>query len=205
MLWVARHRVWAGGGRATGGSTPPPVPVLATHEGWTPVQPDIANGNPITLGGRFIVSGSTDLGGVAFFAPATNVGTYTAAIWQTTTDDDGITPGTGALIGQVSVDAADITPGAWNYLDVPATVLPDLVWTAGVWTSSGRFVREANAYAAAGKTGHGVTFLQTGTDPNPPGLGSMFNGVFADDPGGAGIAYPVSIFEDADYGIDVWL
>jgi hypothetical protein len=206
VLWVARRQVWAGGGRATGGSTPPPVPTLAVHDpSWTPLQPDIANGNAITLGGRFTASGSIDLGGVAFYAPATVGGTYTAGIWQTTTDDDGVTPGTGTLVGQVSVMAAAVTAGAWNYLAVPVTVTAGLVWTAGVWTSTGRFVRTADTYNAGTLSGHGITFLQNGTDPNPPGLGSMFNGVFADDPGGAGLAYPVSVFGQADYGIDVWL
>lgn len=205
MLWVARRRVWAGGGPATGGSTPPPVPILAAHDpAWTPAQPDIANGNAITLGGRFTASGSINLGGVAFYAPATIGGTYTAAIWQTTTDDDGITPGTGSLIGQVSAVAADVDPG-WNYLALPVTVTAGLVWTVAVWTSTGRYVRTAATYSAGTVSGHGITFLQNGTDPNPPGLGSMFNGVFADDPGGAGIAYPPSTFQQADYGIDVWL
>jgi hypothetical protein len=202
VQWTGR-RVWAGGGHAAGGAT---VPILAAHAtSWTPTQPDIANGNAITLGGRFTASGSINLRGVAFFAPATVGGTYTAAIWQTTTDDDGVTPGTGTLIGQVSVMAASITPGAWNYLAVPATVTAGLVWTAGVWTSTGRYVRTAGTYTGATVSGHGITFFATGTDPNPPGLGSMRNGMFADDPGGAGLAYPVTNFGDADYSIDVWL
>jgi hypothetical protein len=202
VLWTGR-RVWAGGGRAVGGSTPP---ILAAHAtSWTPTQGDIANGNPITLGVRFTAAGSIPLRGVAFFAPATNTGTYTAALWQTTSDDDGVTPGTGTLIDQVSVMDASITAGAWNYVALPATVTAGLVWTAGVWRSSGRYARSANDFASASISGHGITLLQAGTDPNPPALGSMFNGVFADDPGAAGIAYPVSIFESADYGIDVWL
>lgn len=203
MLW--RPRVMVGGGRASASSTPS-APILAAHNlAWTPDQPDVANGNAITLGARFTASGSIDLGGVAFVAPATVGGSYTAAIWQTTTDDDGVTPGTGMLVGQVTVAAAAVTAGAWNYLDVPATVTAGLVWTAGVWTSTGHFVRTAGGYTATTISGHGITFIATGSDPNPPGLGSMFNGVFADDPGGAGVAYPVSLFGDADYGIDVWL
>ena len=50
-----------------------------------------------------------------------------------------------------------------------------------------------------------MTLFANGTDPNPPGLGTMRNGVFHDDIGAAGLAYPTTAFLSADYGIDLWL
>lgn len=198
------RRGWtAGGGQARAGGVTPPV--LAAHPtSWIPDDPDLANGNPITLGGRFTAASTVALRGVAFFAPATNAGSYTAALWRTTGNDD-VGAGTGVLLGQVTVAAAAVTAAAWNYLPVPLTAVVGLVYTAGVWTSTGRFVRTAGTYTGGAVAGHGITFIQSGTDPNPPGLGTLRNGDFADDPTSAGVAYPLTGGSGADYGVDVWL
>lgn len=176
----------------------------AAHTTETPSEGDLNNGAAITLGVRFTVSGSTDIGAVSFYAPATNSGTYTAGIWETDTDDDPNGSGTGSLLDSGSLASGSVTPGDWNDvpLAAPVTCTPGTVYTAGVHASSGRFVRTANFYTSNSLTGEGVTLLQAGTDPNPPGLGSMVNGVFTE---GAALAYPASQFNFADYFIDVAL
>lgn len=173
----------------------------AAHTTETPSETDLNNGAGITLGVRFTVSESLDIGAVSFYAPGTNSGTYTAGIWETDTDDDPNGSGTGTLLDSGSLGSGSVTPGDWNDipLDAPVTCVPDTVYTAGVHTSSGRFVRTASFYTSNSLTGNGVTLLQAGTDPNPPGLGSMINGVFTE---GAALAYPASQFNFADYFID---
>ena len=174
---------------------------LAHDPGWTPADADLNNGNAISLGVRFTVGSALDIGGPTFFAPATNSGTYSFAIYETTSDDDPNGSGTGTLIDSGSIAAAGVTPGAWNDLPLPLSLATGVVYTARVHTSSGRFVRTINAFTSASISGNGVTLLQVGTDPNPPGLGSMVNGVFLDN----AVGYPNTRFNDADYGIDVWL
>ena len=175
----------------------------AAHDAGTyaPTNPDINNGNAITLGVRFMVDEALSLGGVTFYAPATNSGTYSYALYETTSDDDPNGSGTGTLIDDGSIAAAGITPGAWNDLPLPFDAEPGVVYTASVHTSSGRFVNTPNAFVSAGISGNGVTLLQTGASPSPPTLGSMLNGVFLDN----ALGYPNTRFNDADYGIDVWL
>lgn len=203
MLW--RPRIAYGGGAASAGSAPPAPPILAAHDpSWTPVTADIANGNPITLGVRFTVSTTVSARGLAFFPATTLAGTYTLAFWQTTSDDDPGGTGTGTLLTSTSIAAATLAAG-WNYPALPYTFSAGLVYTAGYWTSAGRFPRTADGFNGAAQSGHGVTLLAAGTDPNPPLLGAMTNGVFADDPGAAGLAYPNTSFLFADYGVDLWL
>lgn len=176
----------------------------AAHTAETPSDANLDNGAAITLGVRFTVSETLDIGAVSFYAPTTNTGTYTAGVWETDTDDDPNGSGTGTLLDSGSLASGSITPGDWNDipLDAPVTCTPGTVYTAGVHTSSGRFVRTASFYFTNSLTGSGVTLLQAGTDPNPPGLGSMVNGVFVE---GAALGYPNSQFNFADYFIDVAL
>lgn len=175
----------------------------AAHNAGTyaPANGNIDNGGQISLGVRFTVAEVLSLGGVTFYAPTTNTGTYSFALYETTSDDDPNGTGTGTLIDSGSIAAASITPGTWNDLTLPFEAQPGVVYTARVHTSSGRFVNTPNAFASAGLTGNGVTLLQTGASPSPPTLGSMLNGVFLD----GAIGYPNTRFDDADYGIDVWL
>lgn len=176
----------------------------AAHTTETPSEANLDNTAGITLGVRFTVSETLDIGAVSFYAPTTNTGTYTAGLWETTSDDDPNGSGTGALLETGSLGSGSVTPGAWNDvpLDAPVTCTSGTVYTAGIHTSSGRFVRSQNFYASNSLTGAGVTLLQAGTDPLPPGLGSMVNGVFFEGPS---IGYPNSQFNLADYFIDVAL
>lgn len=174
----------------------------AAHDpSWTPSEADLNNGNGISLGVRFTVSSALDLGGISFYAPATNSGTYSYAFYSADTDDDPNGSGTGTLLDSGSIAAGSITPGAWNDLPLPLSASTGVVYTARVHTSSGRFVRTSLAFQSAGITGNGVTLLQAGADPNPPGLGGMVNGVFLDN----AIGYPNTAFNFADYGIDVFI
>lgn len=174
---------------------------LAHDPGWTPGEGDLNNGNGISLGVRFIVTEALSLGGISWFAPATNTGTYSYALYTTTSDDDPNGSGTGTLIDDGTIDAASVTPSAWNDLVLPLDAVTGVVYTARVHASSGRFVRTTGTFTSAAISGGGVTLLQVGTDPNPPGLGSMVNGVFLDN----AVGYPNTRFNDADYGIDLWL
>jgi hypothetical protein len=169
---------------------------------WTPANGNLDNGGQITLGVRLInkTASPVDIGGVAFYAPVTTGGTYTASVWQTTASDDS-PPGAGTLLDDAAVAAAGITPAAWNYFDVPLTLQPGVVYTAGVHTSTGRYVSNGADSLIAAIEGDDIRLIAANSDPNPPGLGSMFNGVFRDAANG----YPVSAFQRTDYGIDVWL
>lgn len=202
-----RRHAYYGAGRAVAGGAPPPAPpILAAHDpSWTPATAEAVNPNPITVGVRFTVATEKVVRGLAMFGSTTIGGTYTIGFWQTTTDDDPNGTGTGTLLTSAAVAAASLTAGAWNYPALPFTFQPGLVYSAGYWTSSGRFPLTANAFNGAAVTGNGVTLLQAGSDPNPPLLGSMTNGVFHDDTTSAGLAYPTTSFNFSDYGVDLWL
>ena len=173
----------------------------AAHTTETPANGDAANGAAITLGVRFTVSESLDIAAVPFYAPTTNTGTYTAGLWQTTADDDPNGTGTGTLLQSGSLASGAVTAGAWNDIPLasPVTCSTGVVYTAGVHASSGQFVLTTNVFSSASIAGNGVTLLQSGTDPNPPGLGSMLNGSFTE---GAALAYPATA-TGSDYFIDV--
>lgn len=170
-----------------------------------PSQLDIANGAPIAMGVRATTSVAQACAGVAFYVPATNSGTYTGELYQTTSDDDPNGSGTGTLLATKSVSAATVAAGVdadgWYEIvfDDPVDCSTGVVYTLSVHSSSGRYVRRALDFQSQNKTGNDVTLLQAGTDPNPPGLGSMSNGVFIES---ATPAYPNSTFEFADYYID---
>jgi hypothetical protein len=177
------------------------VPTPAGLESWTPTDLNIDNGGQITFGVRLTVNAETEIGGVAYRAPATIGGTYTWALWTTTSDDDPNGSGTGTLIDSDSATSASLVAADWNYLDLPLTLSPGVVYTASVHTTLGRYVREANAFQSSGYSGDGVILLASGTDPNPPALGAMVNGQFLDGASG----YPHTAFLFANYGITVWL
>lgn len=167
---------------------------------YVPTNANIDNGGQISLGVRFTVDSAMSLGGITFYAPGTNTGTYSFAFYTSTTDDDPNGSGTGTLISSSSIASTSITPGAWNDLPLPLDAVTGVIYTARVHTSSGRFVNTPNAFNATQIAGNGVTLLAAGANPVPPGLGSMLNGVFLDGANG----YPNTAFNVADYGIDVW-
>lgn len=175
----------------------------AAHTSQTPANGNAANGAAITLGVRFTVSESLDIAAVSFYAPTTNTGTYTGGLWQTTADDDPNGSGAGTLLQSGSLASGSVTPGAWNDIPLasPVTCTTGVVYTAGVHASSGQFVLTTSVFSSTAITGNGVTLLQSGTDPNPPGLGSMLNGSFTE---GAALAYTATA-TGSDYFIDVAL
>ena len=175
--------------------------MVVGHTSQTPASPDVDNGAAITTGARFIVDSSQTISGIAFYAPATVSGTFTGGLYETTSDDSPSDSGTGTLLSSGSLAAASVTPGAWNTIPLAAaqSVTTGHVYTCAVHSSSGRIVATGAGLASAISNG-GVTLLANGTDPNPPGLGSMVNGVFKE---GASLAYPVSAFNTSDYFIDV--
>lgn len=170
------------------------------HTSQTPASGDVANGNAITTGVRFIVADATPITAIAFYVPVTNTGTYTGGLWITTSDDSPDGSGTGTLQRSASIAAGSLTGGAWGIIPITSfTPSTGVVYTAGVHSSSGRIVSTGAGLASAITAG-GVTLLAAGTDPNPPALGSMTNGVFVEN---AALAYPVSSFNTSDYFIDV--
>lgn len=181
---------------AVGNVATPGTP--AAHTNQTPTNPDVANGAPITLGVRLYTTGGATVSGIAFYAPTTNTGTYTAGLWISNTPDD---TATGTLLETGTLASGSVIPGAWNTipLDTPVALTANTIYTAGVHTSSGRYVSTPTAFAAA-ITGNGIVLVQSGDDP--VGFGVTRNGVFTEN---ATLAFPVSTFGASDYFIDVEL
>jgi hypothetical protein len=176
--------------------------VPTAHTSQTPASPDVNNGAAITTGVRFTVASATTCPAIAFYAPGTNSGTYTGALYQTTSDDSPGGTGTGTLLASATLGSGSVTPGAWNNISItPQSLSTGVVYTAAVHSSSGRIVATSHGLDSAIANG-GVTLLAAGTDPNPPGLGSMTNGVFTEN---ASLQYPNTSFNNTDYFIDVIL
>lgn len=172
------------------------------HTTQVPALPDADNGAAITVGARFTVAASFGCAGVAFWVPATNTGTYTVGLWRTTADDSPAGSGTGTLLASATVAAASVTAGGWvQCLFAGAVTLsPGVVYTAARHATSGRYVATTGVFAAGPVSGGGVTLLQDGTNPQPPDLGVMRNGVFDQ---GVALAYPASQFGTPDYFVDI--
>lgn len=173
----------------------------AAHTNQTPTLGDVANGAAITTGVRFTVATALIVAKIAFWVPVTNTGTYTVALYRTDTDDDPNGTGTGTLLSSVSVDSSAVTAGGWAEISITAQNLTTgVIYTAARHATSGRYVATAGAFTGTAIAGNGITLLASGSDPNPPGLGSLLNGVFHE---GAALAYPNSSFGQADYFVDV--
>lgn len=169
----------------------------------TPASGDVNNGAAISTGVRFTVNASKTCDGIAFRVPGTNTGTYTGTLYETTSDDSPGGSGTGTVLSSGAVAAATVTAGTWAVipLAVAQALTTGKVYTAAVHSSSGRIVSTSHGLDSA-ITGNGVTLLAPGTDPNPPGLGTMTNGVFTE---GVAPAYPNTSFNNSDYFADVSL
>jgi hypothetical protein len=175
--------------------------MVSAHTSQTPASGDVNNGAAITTGVRFTVDSNTTVSAIRFWVPTTNSGTYTVGLYETTTDDDGVTPGTGTLLQSASAASGTLTPDTWNNVSItPQAITTGTVYTAAVHSSSGRIVASNGAFNSAGISNEGINLLQTGADPNPPALGSMFNGVFSE---GASLTYPTSTFNGTDYFSDI--
>lgn len=181
---------------------PPATPTAHTNQ--TPASGDIDNAAPITTGVRFMVDSEVDCTGIAFWVPTTNTGTYTVGLYQTTADDDPTGSGTGTELATASVLAVEVTPDDWAQalFDEPVTLSPGVVYTAARHASSGHYVATTSVFDDGPITNGGVSLLESGPNPNPPGLGVMRNGVFDE---GADLAYPADFFGQPDYFTDVVL
>lgn len=174
----------------------------AAHTTETPTDGNVDNGAAITVGVRFTVDDDEPITHIAFWVPTTNTGTYTVGLYETTSDDDPGGSGTGDELASASVAAGSVTSDAWAEvpLDTPYVPSPGVVYTAARHASSGRYVSTSGVFTGADISGGGVTLIESGADPTPPGLGVMRNGVFEE---GAALAYPRSSFGNADYFVDV--
>lgn len=125
----------------------------------------------------FAVAGNVTHG--RFFAPTTVAGaTFTAQLYQVTSDDDPSDTGTGTLLA--SEEYVGVVGGAWNTVafDTPVAVVVDTLYRIQVHASNGRFVFTANFFSAAGLTNGNISAPQSGTDP--VGLGTVRNGTYKD-------------------------
>lgn len=168
----------------------------------TPALPDQSDGTPgistaTTM--QFAVSGSVT--GIRFYATTTVGGTYTAELWLCTGADD-VTP-TGTLLQTTSVGAGSITAGTWN--DIPfagsQAVATNQLYRCVIHNNQGRYVATSGFFFAAGLTNGDITAYQSGTDPNPPGLGGMRNGNFVIN--AAAGNYPTQSSNSTCYFVDV--
>ncbi len=174
----------------------------AAHTTQTPTSTDLNNGSAITTGVRFTVSGTVACAGIAFWVPATNTGTYTVGLYQTTADDVPADSGTGTLLASATVAAASVSAGGWAQalFAGPVILATGVVYTAARHATSGRYVASTGVFSGATITGGNVTLIADTTNPSPPGLGTMLNGVFNV---GVSLAYPASNFGQPDYFVDI--
>ncbi len=166
-----------------------------------PVDQNLDNGAAITTACSFVVASNRTIYAWWFWPPTTNSGTYTLELWEITGDDDP-GPAAGTLLASKAVAAAAVTPGEWNRvaLDTPVAVVTTEVYRAARHTSSGRFVRTAQAFNGASISNSGITLIESGTNPGGLFPGVLRNGTFRE--GSAG-NYPASSFDRSDYYIDV--
>lgn len=175
----------------------------AVHDATPPANGDILNDGsaPITTGTRFTVDAEEDYEGVDFWVPATNTGTYSIGLWETTSNDN-TNSGTGTLLASGTVAAGSLTGGTWGFglfSGGAVTLQPDKVYTVGRHASSGRYVSTPLTFTSSSMSGNGITLLQAGSDPTPPGLGTIRNGVFTQDPA---LQYPQVMFNQSDYFVE---
>lgn len=174
--------------------------MASAHTNQTPTLGDVDNGAAITTGVRFTVDSDTTITAIRFWVPTTNTGTYTVGLYETTASDGGGSPA-GTLLQSASAAAGTLTGGQFNNVAItPQAVVSTKVYTAAVHSSSGRIVASGSVFDEGPISNGGVTLLASGADPNPPGLGTTFNGVFSE---GASLTYPVSQFNQTDYFVDV--
>lgn len=172
--------------------------MVSAHTVQTPASGNVDNGAAITTGVRFTVDADTTVSAIRFWVPTTNTGTYTVALYETTAADPG---GTGTLLRSASAASGTLTPDTWNNVAItPQAITTGKIYTAAVHSSSGRIVATGAVFSGAGISNGGINLLQNGSDPNPPGLGGAFNGVFIE---GASLAYPTTAFNTTDYFVDI--
>jgi len=141
---------------------------------------------------------------IRFYAPATIAGgtTFTGELWRADTDDS-TSSGTGTLLGSKAASGAGMTGATWNTIafDTPVSVSPGVVYRAAVHNTAGRYVAIVGFFSAADLVNGNITGIRSGTNPNPPGIGTIRNGTFFDN-ADAG-TYPNKNFNQPSYLVDV--
>lgn len=166
----------------------------SAHTSQTPTDGDEDNGTAVTTGCKYVFAKPGVVSAIRWWAPATNTGTYTLALYEVTNTN------TGTLLASASVESTGVTGGAWNNTPITAqSVSPDKTYVAARHSTSGRFVRTAGVFTAAGITNGNVTAIANGTDSPGPG-GALLNCTYDED---AALGYPASQFGEPDYFVDV--
>ena len=170
----------------------------SAHTSETPSLLDVNNGAAITVGATIVFAADGQVTAIRFWAPGTNTGTYTGALYEVTSDDDPAGSGTGDLLVSAAVASGNITAGAFNDITVASVdVTAGTYYRAAVHCTSGRIVATGAAFASAAITNGNVTDIQHGT-ATP--LGTLHNGAFTE---GVSLSYPATSFNATDYFVDV--
>lgn len=147
--------------------------------GQTPALTNQSDGSPgIATCTTITISQARSCVGIQFRATDTKGGTYTAELWQVTSADASSPAGT--LLASKAVVASAITAGAYNEItfDSPVSLSAGVLYRCALHNSDGRYVATNGFFTSSGLTNGDITAYQSGTDPNPPLLGVMRQGVF---------------------------
>lgn len=144
----------------------------------TPALPDLDDGAPgigTATTVQFAANGVVT--GIQFYATTTVSGTYVIELWEVTGNDD--TPGNGSILASKTLSAPP-TAGQFNEVSftTPVDVVTDTLYRCVLWSGAGRYVATSGFYTTDPLTNGDITAYATGTDPNPPGFGSMRQGTF---------------------------
>jgi hypothetical protein len=163
-----------------------------------PSLPDVSEGSPVTVGITLTFSVAGQVSGARVYAPATiGAGTYEAAFWRVTTDDNAGS-GAGTLLANAVFGA--LTPGTWNNVafSSPVTVDTTHAYVIGLRTSQGRYAATGGLFGAA-IVNAPITGVQDGSAFPAGGFAKLFNGRFT-----SGLVnYPNSTFGSNGYFVDV--
>ena len=164
----------------------------------TPTIPNVSEGTPVTVGTTLTFSAVGLVSGARVFAPSTvGAGTYAAAFWQVTTDDN-TGAGAGTLLASATFGA--LTPGAWNNVTFSSPVAVDTAhaYVISLRTSEGRYAATGGFFSSA-LVNAPITGVQDGSAFPASGFVKLFNGRF-----GSGLVnYPNNTFGSNGYFVDV--
>ncbi len=168
----------------------------------TPALGDNSDGTPgiataTTI--QFLTAGNVT--GIRFYATATVYGTYTAEIWEVTSDDSPDNTGTGTLLA-TKVMVGSPTAATWNVVpfDSPVAVTPTTkIYRCVIHNNAGRYVATLNFWTGFDLTNGNLKAWHHGDDT--VGFGSQSQGAFKIN-ATAGV-YPNSGGGGTNYFVDV--
>jgi hypothetical protein len=165
----------------------------------TPGIPNISEAQTVTVATTVYFATAGSVSGCRFFAPTTIGGTFEAALYEVTADDNPAASGTGTLLGTATFGT--LTTGAWNTVSFssPISVTTGKAYRVGVRTSEGRYAATSAFFNASGLTNGNITAPQTGTNPGAVGIGNLDNGSFIESI----TVYPNKTFNGNCYFVDV--